>query len=60
MTTQDKYRRIEEQTTHAKEKWARMLGVSRSGYYDWLESREQRAKARVAYEERVKTAYVGA
>ena len=57
MTRQDKYRWIEEQTTHAKAKWARTLGVSRSGYYDWLESRDGRARTQAAYAERVKMAY---
>jgi putative transposase len=35
---------MERQHHYAKEKWAKVLGVSRSGYYAWLETREARAE----------------
>lgn len=34
---------MEQQEQHAKAKWAETLGVSTSGYYDWLKDRENRA-----------------
>jgi len=34
-------------------KWAEKLGVSASGYYTWLQEREQRQKAQEALEDRV-------
>ncbi len=57
MTTEDRYHWMEEETTHAKEKWARILGVSRSGYYAWKASKEGRIEAGTAYEARVLRAY---
>ena len=33
---------MEQQDQYAKAKWAETLGVSTSGYYDWLKDREQR------------------
>ena len=35
-------------------KWAKFLGVSRSGYYEWLKKREERAAKERAYSEKVK------
>jgi len=35
-----------EQPEHPKAKWAQILGVSRSGYYTWINEREQRIAAR--------------
>lgn len=33
---------MEKQELYAKAKWAEILGVSTSGYYDWLKEREER------------------
>lgn len=38
------YHFIEKQERHAIAKWAITLGVSTSGYYDWLKDREHRAE----------------
>lgn len=35
---------MEQQKQYAKAKWAKTLGVSTSGYYDWLKNRERRAE----------------
>ena len=35
---------MEVQDTHAKAKWAQSLGVSKSGYNAWLETRDERYK----------------
>ncbi|MCW4017805.1 MAG: IS3 family transposase, partial [Candidatus Bathyarchaeota archaeon] len=43
MPVVSKYEFIEQQETHAKAKWAQQLGVSRSGYYTWLNEREKRS-----------------
>lgn len=37
---------MEQQNQHATAKWARTLGVSTSGYYDWKRERERRAVRR--------------
>lgn len=34
---------MEQQKQHATAKWAKTLGVSKSGYYDWLKDRDNRA-----------------
>ena len=44
---------MEKETHYAKAKWAEKLEVSASGYYTWLQEREQRQKAQIALEERV-------
>jgi len=44
---------MEKETHYAKVKWAEKLGVSASGYYTWLQEREQRQKAQEALEDRV-------
>ena len=36
------YRFMEQQESHAKAKWAPIPGVSKSGYYAWLETRKER------------------
>ena len=36
------YRFMEQQESHAKVKWAPIRGVSKSGYYAWLETRKER------------------
>jgi hypothetical protein len=33
---------MEKQEQYAKAKWAETLGVSTSGYYDWLKERDER------------------
>ena len=35
-------------------KWAKFLQVSRSGYYDWLSTRQERLAKEAAYKEKVK------
>ncbi len=42
---------------HSKAKWAKMIGVSRSGYYSWLHERESRKALLEAYEVRVKQVF---
>lgn len=39
---------------HSKAKWAELLGVSRSGYYSWLQEYELRKARLEAYEARVR------
>ena len=36
------YRFMEQQESHAKAKWAPIRGMSKSGYYAWLETRKER------------------
>ncbi len=49
-----KYQFIFEQEEHPERKWADILGVSRSGYYAWKRSREERAKLEEEYIELVR------
>ena len=44
-----KYEFIFEQREYPKQKWAKILGVSRSGYSAWKKSREKRAEREDAY-----------
>lgn len=44
---------MEQQEDHAKAKWALTLGISRSGYYAWLATREARSKRYAARETEV-------
>lgn len=44
---------MEQQEEHAKAKWAKTLSVSRSGYYAWLETREERQERDQAREKKV-------
>lgn len=48
---------MEVQDTHAKAKWAQSLGVSKSGYYAWLETRDERQEQSTAREEKVLTIF---
>ena len=48
---------MEQQETHAKAKWAQTLGVSKSGYYAWLETREERQERDQAREKKVLEVY---
>ena len=44
---------MEKETHYAKAKWAEKLEVSVSGYYTWLQEREERQAALKALEDRV-------
>lgn len=48
---------MEVQDTHAKAKWAQSLGVSKSGYYAWLETRDERQEQSSARERKVLTIF---
>ena len=48
---------MEKETHYARAKWADKLGVSVSGYYTWLQEREQRQKDQTALEDRVVTIF---
>lgn len=48
---------MEQETRYAKAKWAEKLGVSTSGYYDWLNSRDSRQKELDKLVNRVKTIF---
>jgi putative transposase len=50
----DYYQFIEQQDRHATTKWAKLLGVSTSGYYTWLKEREQREEKQQRIREKVK------
>ena len=45
---------MEQQDQHAKQKWAKVLGVSTSGYYTWLQERDIRAARDEATRDMVK------
>ena len=45
------------QSGHSLVKWAETMGVSRSGYYNWLHMRDGRKTRKDAYEDRVKRAF---
>jgi len=53
MKKTDKYKFMEQQEEHAKAKWAKHLEVSKSGYYAWLETREERKKRHAEREKEV-------
>ncbi len=48
---------MEREPRYAKAKWAVQLGVSTSGYYDWLKSRDDRQKAWQKLTVKVKTIF---
>ena len=48
------YHFIEQQDQHATRKWAKVLGVSTSGYYTWRKEHEQRAAREEKIREKVK------
>lgn len=45
---------MEQQDQHAKQKWAKVLGVSTSGYYTWLQERDVRKAREDALRDTVK------
>jgi putative transposase len=48
---------MEQENRYAKAKWAKKLGVSTSGYYDWIRSREQRRSREQTLTEKVKSIF---
>ena len=48
---------MEQQNEHAKAKWAITLGVSKSGYYAWLQTREGRNERQMEREQEVLEVY---
>lgn len=48
---------MEQENRCAKAKWAKQLGVSTSGYYDWIKDREQRRSREQTLVKKVKTIF---
>ena len=53
-----KYEFIRERTDDPVARWAKFLEVSTSGYYDWLGTRDMRAKREKAYRDRVEAIFL--
>ena len=53
-----KYYFISEHPEHPESKWAKHIGVSRSGYYNWKRTRDMREKREREYADQVRTAFI--
>jgi|GEM_PF-275132 len=52
-----KYRFVHQHPEHPVAKWAKLLYISRSGYYSWLEHKEERQKQEEIYEALVESQF---